>query len=66
MAQKTHNWQYFNLDEMIKEELDITVSPNAKTFEDLCIQPISFPQGVERYLWQYKAKYHRSKEELER
>ena len=65
IAQRVHNWNHFNLDEILKDSVDVVVNPNANKITDLCIQPISFPQGVEKDLWQYKAKYHKGKEQFE-
>ena len=67
VAQYIKNWDFFNLDFMIKNKLDITVSPNAEnTISDLFIQPVSFPQAVEKYLNDHKLRSPGKKDEMER
>jgi NADH dehydrogenase (ubiquinone) 1 alpha subcomplex subunit 9 len=65
-AQYIKNWEYFNLDDIIKSELDLVVSPKAKTIADLYVQPVSFPQGVAKFYDENKASYLKTKDELER
>jgi hypothetical protein len=65
-AQYLKNWEFFNLDFMIKNKLDIVVSPGAKTFQDLYIQPVSFPQAIEKYLHYSKLRSPGRKDEMER
>lgn len=60
------NWEFLNLDYMIKEGLDIVVSKNAKTIQDLYVQPTSFPQAVEPQLNDLKARHGHFKDEFER
>jgi len=56
IAQWLPNWKHFNLEQLIKNELDIIVSPNAKyTIKDLFVNPVSLPNGSEFYLNFYKA-----------
>lgn len=66
LAQYIKNWEFFNLDYMIKGKLDLTVSPGAKTISDLFVQPVSFPQAVEKYLNDHKLRSPGKKDEMER
>jgi len=66
VAQRIKNWEYLNLDQIIKNTLDIVVAPGAKTIKDLYVQPISFTQGVEKYLEDKKSRFPHRKDELER
>jgi len=40
----------------VKEALNITVSQNARTIDELYVKPISFAQGVESLLDQWRAR----------
>lgn len=66
VAQHFKNWEFFNYDYMVKGKLDMIVSPDANTFKDLYIQPVSFPQGVEKYISDSKFRSPGRKDELER
>jgi len=66
VAQYIKNWEFFNLDYMIKAKCDITVSPGANTFKDLYITPVAFPQAVEKYLNDLKLRSPGRKDEMER
>ncbi len=66
VAQYIKNWDFFNLDAMVKNKIDITVSPGANTISDLFVQPVSFPQAVEKYLNDHKARSPGRKDEMER
>lgn len=66
LAQRIKNWEHFNLDTMIKDKIDIVVSPGAKTIHDLYVQPITFPQAIEKYLDDKKARFPSGKDQLER
>jgi NADH dehydrogenase (ubiquinone) 1 alpha subcomplex subunit 9 len=50
VAEHILNWRYFNLDDLIKDDLNLVVSPDAKNINDLFINPISFPIASEQYL----------------
>ena len=65
-AQILPNWPFFNLEEIIKDKIDITVSPGANTISDLMVEPVSFPQGAEKYLFSHKGRYHVTHAENER
>eukprot|EP01017_Pseudomicrothorax_dubius_P005581 TRINITY_DN1143_c0_g2_i1.p1 TRINITY_DN1143_c0_g2~~TRINITY_DN1143_c0_g2_i1.p1 ORF type:complete len:361 (+),score=105.14 TRINITY_DN1143_c0_g2_i1:28-1110(+) len=49
-AESIYNWEFFNLDSIVKHELDLVVSPGANTIDDLFVKPVSFPQAVERQI----------------
>lgn len=66
VAQFIKNWQFFNLDFMVKNRLDIVVSPDANTISDLFVQPVSFPQAAEKYLHDLKIRSPGKKDEMER
>lgn len=66
LARVMKNWEFLNHDFIIKNKLDIVVSPNANTFKDLYIQPVSFAQGVEKYLNDSKLRSPGRKDEMER
>jgi len=66
VAQYIKNWDFFNLDMMVKNKIDITVAPGANTISDLMVQPISFPQAVEKYLNDHKLRSPGRKDEMER
>lgn len=65
-AQWFKNWEFLNLDTIIKENIDLVVSPSANTIKDLYVQPVSFPQGIEKHLTDYKARFPYRKDEMER
>lgn len=50
VAEFVPNYRYFNLDDLIKDDLDLVVDPNAKNINDLFINPISFPIASEQLL----------------
>ncbi len=60
------NWQYFNLDTLLKNKENIIVSPDARKIDELCITPVSFPVIAEKIIWDHKARYPGSKDEFER
>lgn len=66
LAQYVKNWEFFNLDYMIKGKLDQVVSPGAKSISDLFVQPVAFPQAVEKYLNDHKLRSPGKKDEMER
>lgn len=66
VAQHFKNWEFFNYDYMIKSKLDVVVSPNANTIKDLYIQPVAFPQAVQKYVEEFKFRSPGRKDELER
>ena len=66
VARVVKNWEYLNLDQINKNKLDIVVSPTAKTLSDLCVQPVSFAHGIEKYLEDFKTRMPHRKDELER
>jgi len=66
IAQYIKNWEFFNLDMMIKNKLDLVVSPGAKNISDLYITPVAFPQAIEKYLNDHKVRSPGKKDEHER
>lgn len=50
LTQNFYNWEFFNMEKVIKDKLDLIVSGKHKTIEDLYIQPVSFPQGAEQFI----------------
>jgi len=43
IAERVVNWEYFSLDRMIKNQLDLIVKQKTNTIEDLYVRPVSFP-----------------------
>ncbi|EGR31413.1 ndufa9 protein, putative [Ichthyophthirius multifiliis] len=66
LTQKFYNWEFFNMETIIKNKLDLVVSGNHKTIADLCVQPVSFPQGAEQFLDDSKFRGVQTFEELEK
>ncbi|KRX03411.1 hypothetical protein PPERSA_02790 [Pseudocohnilembus persalinus] len=66
VAKNFHNWENFNLDTMVKNQLDLVCNPNNGNINDLYIQPVSFPNGVEQFIHDIKAKYEKSRDLNER
>ena len=42
------------------------VSPDARKIDELCVTPVAFPIIAEKVLWDHKARYPGSKDEMER
>lgn len=59
------NWRYFSLDELIKEDLDIVVSPGARGIDELYVKPVSFSVVAQKILGRYSARYMKTTEENE-
>lgn len=66
LAQYIKNWEFFNLDLMLKAKTDLVVSPGAKTISDLYVTPVAFPQAIEKYLNDHKVRVPGKKDEHER
>eukprot|EP01015_Nassula_variabilis_P007570 TRINITY_DN1580_c0_g1_i4.p1 TRINITY_DN1580_c0_g1~~TRINITY_DN1580_c0_g1_i4.p1 ORF type:complete len:390 (-),score=36.38 TRINITY_DN1580_c0_g1_i4:96-1265(-) len=60
------NWQFFNLDNIIKNTQDMIVSPDARKIDELCVTPVSFPIIAQKCLWDNRARYPGDKDEFER
>ena len=63
-AKSLINWRYFSLDELVKEDMDITVSKGARTIDDLFVKPIAFPVIADRILSPWTARYIKTSEEV--
>lgn len=50
LTQNFYNWEYFNMEKVIKDKLDLIVTGKHKTISDLYVQPVSFPQGAEQFI----------------
>jgi len=59
----TTRWYSFN--EVLESRLDLVVSPEAKTVEDLFVRPISFAQNLKHLLQDHVAKVELSNDEME-
>ena len=59
------NWRYFSLDELVKEDIDLVVSPGARTIEELYVKPVSFGVISQKILGRWTAKYSKTTEENE-
>ena len=57
------NWRYFSLDEMMKEDLDLIVDPNARKIDELYVKPVSFTVMAEQFLGRYGSRILRKTEE---
>ena len=55
VAQRLVNWKYFNLDDIVKDDLDLVVDPNANNISDLYVSPVSFPKMLEEHLTRFAA-----------
>lgn len=59
------NWRYFSLDQLKKDELDLVVTKQTKTIEDLFVKPVSFSVVAEKVLAPYAARYRKDHERNE-
>jgi len=50
ITENFYNWEFFNMEKVIKDKLDLIVSGKHKTIADLYVQPVSFPQGAEQFV----------------
>ncbi|KAL4488781.1 hypothetical protein ABPG72_016434 [Tetrahymena utriculariae] len=50
ITQNFYNWEFFNMEKVIKDKLDLVVTGKHKTISDLYVQPVSFPQGAEQFI----------------
>ncbi len=66
LTQRFHNWQYFNLETVLKNDIDIVVNKGAKTISDLYVRPVSFPQGVEPLLQDKKSRHMTGRDYMEK
>lgn len=60
------NWDFFNLDTLIKNKIDLVVDPKARKIEELYVQPVGFTEGVARFLHDSKARYFGRQDEEEK
>lgn len=51
---------------MVKDRLDLVCDPKHKSIHDLYVQPVSFPNGVELFIHDIKARYEKSRDLNER
>lgn len=65
VAQYIKNWDFLNVDMIVKNKLDIVVSEGANTISDLYVQPVNFPNAMKEFLYPDELQ-HRTKDEMER
>ena len=66
LAKILPNWQHFNLDNLIKSEIDILVNPKARKIDELYVKPVGFTEGVTTFLHDSKARYFSRQDDVER
>lgn len=66
IAKIVPNWDHFNLDMIIKNELDLLVDPKARKINELYVQPVGFNEGIARFLHDSKARFFGRQDEEEK
>lgn len=60
------NWDFLNMDTIIKNELDIVCNKKNGSIDDLYVKPVNFSNGVAKFLHDHKARFIGPKDEWER